>query len=698
MKYFTKNRIFIITLLILLPIFIELFMFGKIVIEKATFIRISFIYGVYLLVIIYKIIKKYKDKVKKVLEFVIDKRYIIALFLLVILVVGKINFSSLDEWKPYIGETELKNTVVGYSRSIRADEWLVQTPIMLAQANRKDGYKIYNENIGQGNINMLMTPAIVEDIVTISRPFTWGFLLFDAERGYSFYWALKYIALIMVSIELALKITNRDKLLGLVGGLMLGLAPAMLWWMSTSVTEAYIFGAAVIVMFSYYMEHLDWKLWKKLLIGLGMIVCLPAFVFTIYPAYIVPFGFLMAIFIINDFIKHRKELKVKDYVIMGATILFCLGIIARFVLLAWDGIYKILHTVYPGQRQVNGGDCTVQDLFSYLVNIFLPYTSENINSSEASTYIYPFIGLIVMLFANLKRIVKDKKNKERGLILALVILFIIFIVWEYIGFPGFLSKITLLYFSPGRRTNIVLALIGAMLALMIMKSVDDGEGKKIETSKAIAISLISIIVAYIGIKCLNYSEFFTPFKKEIVAVMIFFMTYFFLRANKDAWCYTMCIVSIIAGITVNPVVKGVSLLYDTEIAQEIQKIREEDKDAIWIGNNATGQYLIANGVTSISGVNMYPNFEWLNKIDPEKKYDEVYNRYAHINVVLDDKTEFKLASTDAYEAHLTYKNLKDLGVKYYYINSEISDDIKKSFKLEPKYEDKEKNQYIYEIK
>ena len=119
---------------------------------------------------------------------------------------------------------------------------------------------------------------------------------------------------------------------------------------------------------------------------------------------------------------------------------------------------------------------------------------------------------------------------------------------------------------------------------------------------------------------------------------------------------------------------------------------------VWSGrHNLSGQYLIANNVITLNGVHQYPNFEWLNIVDPDKKYEDVYNRYAHISIILSDHTEFKLLGTDIYEAHLTYQNLKDLNVKYYYTNEQISEEQKKKFNLSVKYENKEKAQYIYTI-
>ena len=217
-------------------------------------------------------------------------------------------------------------------------------------------------------------------------------------------------------------------------------------------------------------------------------------------------------------------------------------------------------------------------------------------------------------------------------------------------------------------------------------------------AQAIAISILVVLFGYVLIKESSYASFFTFIKLEIFAIVFFSITYFLIRGNKKAWCYCMSIVAIVAGATVNPICIGTSPLYETKISQAIQEIKMEDPDALWAGNtNITSQYLIANGVDCLNGVHTYPSFGWLKKIDPEGKYDYIYNRYAHIHITLGEETSFVLLVDDSYQAILTYDNVKELGIKYYYSSGEMPDEIINEFKLEPVYSDKEAQQYIYKI-
>lgn len=645
-------------------------------------------------------IKRYIEKINNIIEkiadFIMKYRYIIALISLVLLVSLKINFSSIDMWCQYMNEPQTKSTILGKARAIRSDEWLTQTATMLGQAASEEGYGIHNKNIAQGTSNMLMVSAPVADIVAISRPLTWGFLLFGGEYGFSFYWVLKMIALLMVSIELVRKVTNKNNLLSLIGGIVLGIAPAMMWWLSTAVVDGYIYGGAVVILFGYYMQNLDWKLWKKLLIALGIVICLPGFAFMLYPAFQVPFAFFMAIFMLNDLIKNWKKLKKKDYFLMAITIITSLALIARFVLVSLEDIKVMMGTVYPGERVEKGGTFTINNFISYFANIFFPYTNRIANTCEPSTYIYSFIGLMILIILYLGEIKEEKGKKDFGLIIGLITLYTIYIIWEFVGFKTILAKITLLYFSPAQRTHIVLGIIGTLLSIIMIQKI---EGKnKISKTQGIAISSIVVILSYILIKQSSYNEFFTTIKYEILLPIVFLITYFLIRGNVKAWSYTMCVVAIISGAIVNPIVRGIAPINKTDISNEIKKIYNEDKEALWIGeNNFNGQYLIANGINCLNGVNTYPNFKWLDVVDPEKEYNEVYNRFAHIGIKLSDTTKFELLGQDSYVAYLTYEDLKDLNVKYYFSYSKMEENIVEKFNLETKFSNEERCQYIYQI-
>ena len=693
-KSLIHNKIVIAIIFLTLPLIIEFLASEGFTIDKAFFVRIAFLYGIYVIAAVLYLLNKKSEFFSKVFNLLIKYRYLIALIILIILVLFKVNFSSIDSWKHYTNEEDSSNVVSGQARAIRSDEWLVNSPLMLGQAKSDGQFPIYNENIAQGGVNLLMVNVPVKDVLALVRPFSWGFLIFGEEYGFSFYWSLKIVSLFMVSLELMLKISKKDKLMSITGAVVLALAPAMMWWLSTAVVDSYIFGTAAIILFSYYMNNLDWRLWKKILIAIGLVISISAFAFALYPAFQVPFAFIMAIFMLNDFIPNIKKLKLKDVLLMIITIILIALCLIRFVLISWNDIGTMLGTVYPGERFETGGTNTISFFIGYLANIFFAYTDAIQNPCELSTYIYPFIGLIILIIYNLRSKKGEKRENTDRLRISLTCLYILFLVWEFLGFKHIFAKITFMYFSPVTRTHIALGILGVILCYMFIKTV---ENKKIFTKlQAASISFFVTMLAFVLLKNSEFALIFTTVKYEAALIALFLMTYFLIRGNKEGWCFTILAVAIVAGINVNPISVGTKPINGTNISAQIQDINQSSKNSLWIANtNIAAQYLVANGINTLNGVHTYPNFEWLNKVDPNKEYEEIYNRFAHISVFLGDETRFELISPDAYRVILTKENIKDLGVKYYYCIGQCSDEIIEEFELDEIYADKEKGQYIY---
>lgn len=73
----------------------------------------------------------------KLLDFIYNKRYYIALCILILCVIFQISGSSIGCWENVLGYNTDRGVLAGISRPIRSDEWAVFTPMALGQvANR----------------------------------------------------------------------------------------------------------------------------------------------------------------------------------------------------------------------------------------------------------------------------------------------------------------------------------------------------------------------------------------------------------------------------------------------------------------------------------------------------------------------------------------------------------------------------------
>lgn len=703
-KKIIKDKYLIIFIIVLIPIMLEIVLYKnyRILFSGDVYIRLIYEYGIFLLIALYKVLCKKIKIINKVLDFIVKHRFKIALIIFVILVACKVNFSSIDMWNYYIREN-VGSTIFGKSRSIRSDEWLITTPFNLSQSHVN--FSRVNENLNIGNNDMNIFHAPVLDFSIIVRVYNWGYILLGNEYGLSWAWCLKLISMLLIFFELGMILTKKNKLLSILVAIWITFSPAIMWW---SMIDTIAFAAAIVVLFHNFVANKENSLKKKILIAYGMLVFLCNFAFALYPAWQIPLAYFMLVFIIIDFIKYRKNLVKKDYLIMIITLIVTGVFLGYFVATSWDGIQAMMNTKYPGGREELGGDYDFNRLINYYTNFFTPYTGEYENPSDLGSFIFPAIANVVVLVLVLinilrrkdrkKKIIEILKNKENWYLFGISIILTIFALWLAFKWPRFLAKITGLFMSPTKRLALIAGFVCVIFTILLSIKIFNREKKLINNKIAIAISLIISIITYFVAKNCVYSENFSVFKLSVLIPAIFFMNYTFLSCNKKAFVYVMIIISLYVGGYVNPVTIGTKSITDTRIAQAAVKISNENPDAIWIGQGQlNSQYLVANGIKVLNGINEYPNYDWIEKIDSEHKYEEVWNRYAHIIINLDYDTYFELKLTDAYVVHMTYQNLKDLNIKYYYTNEKPDRKIMEDFSLEPVYEDDSAIHYIYQI-
>lgn len=698
-----KNKYVFSLVLIIIPILLEIILYGnyKVNFDIDLYHRFIYEYTFLFLLWIYELWIKNSKLITKIFDFIIEKRYIIAIICFVLLVLLRVNFSSIGIWRNYTKQNT-KTLLFGTFKIIRSDEWLVTTPFCLSQYY--NGFERVNSNVNIGNNDMNILNAPVKDLSIIVKVGKWGYLLFGNDIGLSWQWSLKLIMMLLVYFEFGMIITKKDKGLSLLSSIWLTFSPAIMWW---SMVDLFALAIGIIVLFHKYVSKgKELTIWKKILIAYLMLVFICNFVFSLYPAWQVPIAYFIIAFVIIDFIKYRKNLNIKDYLIMDATFLFSILFIIYFIITSWDGVQAIMSTKYPGARTELGGDYNFNRLTNYYINFFLPFSGDYPNQSEVSAYICPYIALVIMLVFYVIDTIKNKnlkakiKNKNNWYFIGTLVVTFILLMWLGIRWPTIIAKITGLSNSPTVRAESVFELCCTILVIILAAKMFARKRKIFSKKLALIFSIVITIIVYFIATRGIYKDTFNSFKLFVVLLpIIFLMNYTFLASDKKGFIYLMILINLFAGATVNPISIGTASITDTDIAKGARSISSEDPDAIWAGHvNINSQYLIANGIKVINGINEYPNYYWIDKIDQEHKYEEVWNRYAHICIELSETTtNFELVTDDYYIVYMTYDDLKNLNIKYYYTFNRIDNEKLKDFNLKEIYSDTLNEQYIYEI-
>jgi len=578
---------------------------------------------------------------KTLYEKVYRYRFLIAAIIFAACVAAELHGSSIGVWNAWVqldapyanGSTP----VFGTPRPERTDEFIVFTPLSFSQAYT--GYAAVNPIAQAWPTNMLtIYNQPVLDITLIAKPFYWGYLLFGTAKGLSWFWCGRMIALFLVTFEMFMLLTKEKKIWAVAAAFMITFASVIQWWFSINFfVEMLVFGQlAVLMAWQFFKAE---SVLKKTVCAVVIGISISAFAFSLYPAWMVPLTYLFAVLFVWAFAKgyagrrQRLALCAGEPVIAGVAkqttaviwiyaavaILIAAGLVGYWYLGNRDVISVIQNTVYPGQRQSFGGG-EGRNLFNYLMNITLPYIQTNNYSGGAVFPGFFPVGEIIAVVCLIKTKAKDK------LLIALLAINAFLILYVTAGFPPALAKATLLSYSHAWATAIVCTLISVFILIRAVSGLSE---------------------TFPGISLKNI-----PLNRILPVALI--------------------VVSLIGGASVNPLMQGISAVTEKPVYSEIQKLQAED-GGIWIGTWPTSNYMIMAGAPTINSTNIIPALGRWEMLDPEGKYMDTYNRYAHVVIGFNkEKTVFGKGG-EMIGIEIGLNDLKKLGVKYILVNDSTNE-------------------------
>jgi len=598
---------------------------------------------------------------------IVSRRYLIAFFVFITLVIGKLHGSSLSEWDTIVKEKIDKggNTlIVGKSRGIRSDEWQVQTPMYLSQVASQEFFPVINPAIRSDGQNMLVSYyAPVFDITLIGKPFNWGFMLLGGEYGLSWYWYSKLILLFLLSFEISMFFSDRNVLLSLIGAYWITFSPGLQWWFGAPHTDQVIFSQAIIVAVWHYLRSQSKK--QKLALSAMFASSVVGYILTAYPPVLVPLGFFTSIVLFFILCSDRQNIHIGryDYFPLSLVLLIIGASLYSYVARSFDAIHIMQGTVYPGSRFVTGGNFDVRLLQLYLINWLLPFKDVIFwNNCEVATNL-SFLPALMIVFVKVYRLEENKK----ALMLALSVYLIFQMTWLAVSYPDWVAKYTLFSYVLEDRLQLTINLTALYMSIWAFSLLV--KHKPLGFRYSIFFSVL--ITLFYG-----YCIYFSPMAKYlelipggIVLTLLFFliMNFAFLEGMEKLFVSCIVIYISVAGLTVNPISRGLDAIYNKAITQKILSLKERDPDAKWMVNNSPqlGNFLVALGVKSFNSVHYYPDLKTWDLLDPGKSYFQIYNRYAHVQVQLtNEQTYFKLVQKDYFILFLNINDLKKTGVKY----------------------------------
>lgn len=615
--------------------------------------------------------------IKKMYDFIFKYRWLIGIAIFVFLVINKYHFSSVSCFDAYIQPgmgSVYVHPIFGEARAIRSDEWLVNLPRALTGVYTN--FSQYNDIVSGTSTTNISASGLFLNYSALAKPVDWGYYLFGIEYGLAWHWGFKMVFGFLFVFELFYIVTRNDRMFSLFGAALTWFSTYNMWW--STVTWLWT-GCAAIVLFYYFIKEEKTK--KRWLWGIGIAIFGTSFTVELYPAWLVPAGFVFLSLLIWVFLSQKedwKKFRLVDWGIGVCCILIMASIVLVYLINFREYMDAITNTVYPGER-VSFGGYSLDKMLGYFSSVLTGYFP-SVNPCEPACFmvVYPLayiVGVIALI-----------KTKGKNLLLwMLFVPLMLLSAYCYMELPEVFARITLLTYSTPFRAVDVLGFLLAIILVVSLTEIKKSNGIKLYFSVPIVLFCISLAIKYSWAR-----EESRKIKLLVlliaVAVMIIEILVLSCKQEKArrVALSMACIFLIVTGMSIHPLNHGLDAIMSKPVAGVIKDIVEQDEDAKWIATNSivNGNYLIACGASTYNSINYIPNMELWDKLDPSKKYDEVYNRYAHVEVrLVDDVTSMELIGVDYFALNLSYDDIKTIGIDYIFSVCPLESKEKIDFEL-----------------
>lgn len=405
------------------------------------------------------------------------------------------------------------------------------------------------------------------------------------------------------------------------------------------------------------------KLSIHLLISFFLFYFILCFIFVFYPPWQIVLSWFFIVFFLGSIFQNKKLINTgllnRTIVTLIVILVFLFGILLIFYIENKEIVKALINSAYPGNRRSIGGGISIfhiiGGMYNYLLlNDFSPPPQVLVNQSEGSSFF--FLSIFILPLYIIRLIRKTVLAKTIDWIITLLSLyFIIMLLWGFGFLPKGLGSLLLLDRVLGQRVLLGLGITNHLLLFSFLfteKTNDFLDNRKIIFSY----SLVSMTLIFlVGLKLKNISHGFVSHSGQLIFVSIISgsLILFLLLKKRMIFSMVFLLWTLFSSLCVNPLYRGLSPLLNSPFSYGIEEVDRKVPEGSWIFYDELflENYLQANGKTSLNGTYQVPVVEYWNQFDSDGKYENIYNRYAHVlvsNSEDEDQAMFVLSQPDLY--------------------------------------------------
>ena len=554
----------------------------------------------------------------------------------------------------FYGGTADARLLYGNPLPIRSDEWLVVTPLTVAQS-RVD-YQQVNPNIGSGLDASVLLDLPYKDWSAAFKPQNWPFFVLPLEQAFALKWWFISFLLVVSVYALSLLILPKQRLVAVLVSLGFLASPFLQWWYQTMTLAAVFWPCLAVVSFVYLTRA---RTARQVVLGsLALAYVLSCFALLLYPPFQIPGAMAGAAAGLGLWLRERGEAPWRKHLqqLLPALVSVALAgaVVVAFFATRAGTIEAITSTIYPGHRTADSGGFAVSRMLDGFVSFELQRESRigtyESNQSEDSNFVmlWPYLFIPAAFI-----VVRDWRERRRLHLPILLVsgLLVLLTARVFLPLPDTVAKLALLSSIPHNRLLIGFGFLNLLLLLLVMREV---KSRPFPHKWALGVGGLAIGVQFaVGLAIRQQYPQYISRSLLILALATVVGAIVYLVMSRKAVAATalLLVLGLFSTVEVHPLYRGLGELNDTKMFDAAESVAG-GQDAGWafVGDVTTINLLSAGGIHSYAATYPYPQKQVLKALDPEGKYDNVYNRYAFANFAVpsDSTPDFGLYGFDNY--------------------------------------------------
>ncbi|MEX0881680.1 MAG: hypothetical protein WDZ34_02310 [Candidatus Saccharimonadales bacterium] len=574
---------------------------------------------------------------------------VVLALIFIVLAAFKISGTSVGIYHKtlYGAQSEDPDLLYGRPKTIRSDEWLSGTQIIISQS--KNGFPRFNKDLGSGRDVSLLAEAPSWDWPTIFKPQNWSFFALPLEQAFALKWWFLMYLLVVSCYFFVLRILTDEKWFAILFSLAIGLSPFLLWWYQTAGFLSLAYGLLAIILSLRIINNepvrfLRNKKLSSLLQVMALTFVIICFGLIFYPPFQIPVAIGATFFILGYLLQKRSDGKI-TWRQLGkrAAALLTSVLIAAVIGLLFIGTHSApleaqTGSVYPGKRLTEGGNLKLLNVFDSFVMPLEQSTKRAghfiTNQSEASNFILllPFLLLpAVFLMAR-----QWRKNRRVDFIyLSLLIVSALLFIRVFTPYGDALFKLLLLHRVPNERMIIGFGFIGLIFMVYTLKKIQEAKisfRNLLPLASGYSLLCFGVLLA-IGVYITRHYPLFVHNILIVAILAAGFAALIGLLLLNRRLLFALAFLgfTVFSSFWIMPLYRGLGELTDTKVLSRIRAISTPQDSWATIGEDAIyyENFALLADRKSLSGTQIYPdNAFWERFVG--QQYEDVYNRQAHV--------------------------------------------------------------------